>query len=231
MKRLVLFDLDGTILWTDGAGRSAIRHALASELGIEEPFDGVRFDGKTDPQIVREILTVADHPDKDSTHHIAAICNRYLELLQGELDARRGRVRVLPGVHTLLAELERRAGVVLGLLTGNLELGAALKLKAAGIEPDRFSVGAYGSDAAHRPDLPAIAVQRAVDVHGWEPKGAEVVILGDTPADMTCGDDIGARAIGVATGSFSIEELGRAGADVTFETLEPTNAVVQAVMA
>jgi phosphoglycolate phosphatase-like HAD superfamily hydrolase len=229
MKRLILFDIDGTILWTNGAGRSAIRRALAEELDVDKPFGGVRFDGKTDPQIVREILEAANHPDPHNEDHIAAVCARYVELLQQELDSRRQRVRVFPGVREVLRAIEERSDMVLGLLTGNIERGAHLKLVAAGLEPGRFSVGAFGSDASHRPDLPAIAVGRVKQMHGWEPRGQDVVIVGDTPADMTCGNGIGARAIGVATGSYSVEELRVAGGDVVFESLEPLDHVLEAV--
>lgn len=231
MRRLVLFDIDGTMLWTDGAGRSAIRQALATEFGIEGPFDNVRFDGKTDPQIIREILELADHPNPVSEDDIAAVCARYLELLQYELKMRQSRVQVLPGVREVLSEFEGRSEVVLGLLTGNLERGAYLKLTAADLEPERFSVGAFGSDAAHRSDLPAIAVERTVRKHGWAPEREDVVIVGDTPADMTCGNGIGARAIGVATGSYSVAELRGAGGDAAFETLESFTEVIDAVLA
>ena len=147
------------MLLTHGAGRSAIRQAFASELGIEGPFEEVRFDGKTDPQIIKEILALAEHPNPESEDDIAAVCARYVELLQFELEVGQSHVHVLPGVREVLNELEGRTGVVLGLLTGNLERGAHLKLSAAEISPERFTVGAFGSDAAHRPDLPQIAVQ------------------------------------------------------------------------
>ena len=231
MRRLVLFDIDGTMLWTDGAGRSAIRQAFVTELGIEGSFDNVRFDGKTDPQIIREILELANHPNPESEDDIAAVCARYLDLLQYELEVRQSRVRVLPGVRQVLSELEGRSEVVLGLLTGNLERGAYLKLTAADLEPERFSVGAFGSDAVRRSDLPAIAVERTVHKHGWTPEREDVVIVGDTPADMTCGHGIGARAIGVATGSYSVAELRRAGGDDAFETLESFAEVIDAVLA
>ncbi len=229
MRRLVLFDIDGTILWTAGAGRSAIRAALVAEMGTAGPIDGFRFDGKTDPQIVRELLTAAGHPQAESDACVAAVCATYLDHL-GEALAERGeRVEVFPGVMELLAQIEQREGAVLGLLTGNIERGAALKLEAAGIAPARFRVGAYGSDAAHRPELPLIAVRRAAALMGWEAVGEEVVIVGDTPADMTCGNDIGARAIGVATGHYRAEELLAAGAHAAFESLEGTDAVIAAI--
>ena len=112
---------------------------------------------------------------------------------------------------------------------GIAQPGAALKLGAAGLALERFTLGAYGSDSGHRPDLPPIAAERAAAHFGRVPSGAEVVILGDTPADVTCGNSIGARAIGVATGAYSREELLAAGAYAAFDTLADTEAVLQAI--
>src|SRR5688572_23431609 len=161
MRKLVLFDIDGTILWTDGAGRRAIREALVAEMGTAGPIETYRLDGKTDPQIVRELMTMAGHPDAESEAHIGRVCRRYVEVLSAELTAGRHQTRLFPGVESLLFELERRGDVLIGLLTGNLAEGAALKLEAAGIDPTRFRVGAYGSDAAERSALPPIAARRA----------------------------------------------------------------------
>jgi phosphoglycolate phosphatase len=116
------------------------------------------------------------------------------------------------------------------LLTGNLMEGAALKLRSGGIAPDRFRIGAYGSDAAHRPDLPLIAARRAESLFGRMPRGAEVVIIGDTPADIACGAGIGARALGVATGAYSVTDLAACGPHAVFEDLSRTDAVVEAIL-
>jgi len=229
--RLVLFDIDGTLVWTAGAGRTAISHALLQEMGATGPVDVHRFDGKTDPQIVMELMLAAEHPDAESERHIAAVCDRYLELLGHELENRREEIRVYPGVTELLTSLEARSDVLLGLLTGNLARGAAMKLEAAGIAAGRFRVGAFGSDSAVRADLPAIAASRAADVVGRLPSGHEIVIIGDTPADMTCGQGVGARAIGVATGRHSVAELEASGAYAAFETLADTAAVLEAIVA
>lgn len=231
MSKLVLFDIDGTLLWTDGAGRRAIRAALLAEMGTTGPMDGYRLDGKTDPQIVQELLTAAGHPDAASAQHIERVCRRYVALLQGELQVSAARSRTYPGVPELLDLLERRSDTVLGLLTGNLVDGAALKLRAVGLDPGRFRVGAYGSDAAERPRLPAIAVQRAAPLLGRAVSGPDVVILGDTPADMTCGASLGARAIGVATGFFSRADLMAAGAYAAFDSFADSAPVVEAVYA
>jgi phosphoglycolate phosphatase-like HAD superfamily hydrolase len=133
-------------------------------------------------------------------------------------------------VLALLTRLESAPGVVLGLLTGNLAQGAALKLRSGGIAPERFRVGAYGSDAAHRPDLPPIAARRAETIFGRVPRGDEVVIIGDTPADVACGSGIEARALAVATGSFSVADLEACGPHAVFETLGDTDAVVEAIL-
>lgn len=231
MSKLILFDIDGTLLFTNGAGRRAIRAALLVEMGTAGPIDGYRLDGKTDPQIVRELLALAGHPDAASSAHIERVCQRYVSLLQGELEVSAGRSRTYPGVTQLLDQLERRADLVLGLLTGNLAEGAALKLRAVGLEPGRFRVGAYGSDAADRARLPAIAVQRAAPLLGRVVSGDDLVIVGDTPADVTCGASIGARAIGVATGSFSRADLLAAGAYAAFDSFADPAPVVEAVYA
>ena len=230
-RKLVLFDIDGTLVWTAGAGRAAISLALLREMGATGPIDAHRFDGKTDPQIVMELMTAAAHPHAESEPHIAAVCNRYLELLGAELQRRRDDIRVYPGVEELLAALERRSDTLLGLLTGNLVQGAAMKLRAAGIDPQRFRVGAYGSDSAVRADLPAVAASRAEPLMGRTPTGHDIVIIGDTPADMTCGQGVGARAVGVATGLHSVAELVATGAHAAFETLADTSTVLDVILA
>jgi phosphoglycolate phosphatase-like HAD superfamily hydrolase len=136
----------------------------------------------------------------------------------------------MPGVHSLLDRLEIEPGIVLGLLTGNLEEGAALKLRSGGLDPRRFRVGAYGSDAAERPDLPPIAARRAERYFGRVPSGAEVVIIGDTPADVDCGRCIGARAVGVATGAYSVADLEGCGAHAVFRNLSDTDRVMAAIL-
>ena len=228
--KLVLFDIDGTLLWSDGAGRSAIRQALLAETGATGPIDGFRFDGKMDPQIISELMRGAGHPDAGSPASIDAVCDRYVELLERELANGSRNVRALPGVVALLDALDETTQVIVGLLTGNIEAGARLKLRAAGIDFDRFRVGAFGSDAPARSGLPQIAAARAADLMEGTPAGAQIVIIGDTPADVTCGVGIAARAIAVATGSYSADELAAAGAHTVFEDLSDTSRVVAAIL-
>jgi phosphoglycolate phosphatase len=229
-RRLVLFDIDGTILLTAGAGRRAIVAALSQEIGNGAAFDGVRFDGKTDPQIVAEMLEVAGRRGPHPEQQVQAIFRRYVDLLAVELQQPQTRTMVMPGIHALLDRLETEDGVILGLLTGNLVEGANLKLRSAGFNPARFPVGAYGSDAAHRPDLPPIAARRAKPFFGRVPSGSEVVIIGDTPADIACGECIGARAVAVATGGYTVPDLAACGPHAVFEDLSDTDRVLEAIL-
>jgi phosphoglycolate phosphatase len=227
--RLVLFDIDGTILLTAGAGRRAIVAALGEELPYSEAFERVRFDGKTDPQIVVELLEAAGERGPHAEERIAAVCRRYVSHLARELERPTTRTTLMPGVAALLERLEREDGIVVGLLTGNIADGAALKLRSGGIDPTRFRVGAFGSDSAHRPELPAIAARRATPFFGRVPSGSEVVIIGDTPADVHCGQGIAARAIAVATGGYTVADLEACGAHAVFEDLAETDLVMRAI--
>ena len=231
--KLILFDIDGTLLWTDGAGRRAVGAALRDETGSTGPIDTYRLDGKTDPVIVRELLELAGHPDPSDPARIAAVCDRYVTRLEEEL-RRNNQARLLPGVRELLAALEpaeRDGTAMVGLLTGNIERGAVLKLRAAGLEPQRFRVGAYGSDSAVRAELPAIAAARARELVAREFGGSSIVILGDTPADVACGRPIGARTVAIATGHFDIPTLQRAGAAAVLGDLADTSAALAAIFA
>ena len=230
-RRLVLFDIDGTLLLSRGAGRRAILVAMQDwlETADRARLGEVRFDGKTDPQIVTELLQAVGVADPDRAERIDLILDRYLRQLEVELARPDHVTDVMPGIPDLLARVEQAADGVLGLLTGNVAPGARLKLQSAALDPDRFRIGAYGSDHPDRGALPPIAAQRAREYFGREPRGEEIVIIGDTPADMTCGRSVGARAIGVATGGYSTAELRSAGAAAAFANLTDTEAVMAAI--
>lgn len=230
MKKLVLFDIDGTLVDSLGAGRRAILRAMEAYVGPENgAAHRVRFDGKTDPQIVGELLLAAGH-SVEGPEQVARILDEYVAALARELGNGGPPPRAMPGVGDLLDRLDATGATVMGLLTGNVRAGAALKLRAAGLAPERFVVGAFGSDHADRPALPAIAVERAAAQFGRRWEGHEVVIIGDTPADVTCGEGVGARAIAVATGSYAVESLQAAGAYAVFPTLEQTAEVCEAIL-
>jgi phosphoglycolate phosphatase-like HAD superfamily hydrolase len=227
--KLVLFDIDGTLLLSDGAGRRAIHRALREVFGGTGPAD-YHFDGKTDPQIVRELMQFAGHGDERIDADMTRLLARYVDCLHEELAVPGHRPYTLPGVPRLLDALERESNVILGLLTGNLEVGAKAKLEAVGLDPRRFRIGAYGSDHEQRHQLPAIARDRTKRQLGIDVAGAAIIVIGDTPADLTCGKSLGASAIGVATGRFSTDELARHGPLAVFADLSDTDAVTGVIL-
>lgn len=228
--KLVLFDIDGTILLTDGAGKRAIHRALIEVFGETGPEDHL-FGGKTDPQIVRELMRLVGHGDDHIDDRMTDLLARYVIYLQEELRVGADGVRVMPGVCELLDVLDARRDVIVGLLTGNLEEGARAKLRSAGIDPDRFKLGAYGSDHEQRGELPAVAQRRAKEQFGIEITGPDVVVIGDTPADIHCGRSVGARAIAVATGHYTMSELEAHSPAALFADLSSTTDVVRAILA
>ncbi|HKP77448.1 MAG TPA: haloacid dehalogenase-like hydrolase [Longimicrobiaceae bacterium] len=230
MRRLVLFDIDGTLLSADGAGKRAVRAALLEVFGTAGSIHGYSFAGRTDPEIVRDLLRGDGLSDAEIDRGLPALWFRYVENLHAEVGHM--RVRPLPGVLPLVERIEHAGGeTVLGLLTGNIAAGARIKLDAAGLRFDRFRVGAFGSDHAARPELPAIAVERARAVTGVEFSGKEIVIVGDTPKDVACGLHLGVRTIATATGQHSADELAACGADYVFADLSDADAVWCAIEA
>ena len=189
-----------------------------------------RYDGKTDRQIVRETMRLEGLSDDEIDAQMDTLLDRYVLGLHEEFSSGSRTVQIFPGVVELFDRLEQQPNVVLGLLTGNIEPGARAKLDAAGIEFSRFRVNAFGSDHEHRPALPAIAQKRAREMLGIDLAGNRLVVIGDTPADIRCGEAIGARAIGVATGRYTVEQLAEHGAYAVFETLADTDAVMERIM-
>ena len=189
-----------------------------------------RYDGKTDRQIVRETMRMEGLTDERIDAHMDALLEQYVSGLHDEFSSGTRTVQIFPGVVELFDRLEREPNVVLGLLTGNIEPGARAKLGAAGIDFSRFRINAFGSDHEHRPALPGIALERAREMLGIDLVGNRLVVIGDTPADIRCGESIGARAIGVATGRYTVDELAEHGAYAVFETLADTDAVTERIM-
>ncbi len=228
-QRLVLFDIDGTLLSSGGAAARAFRAALEEVYGTSGPRTGYSFAGKTDPQIARDLLLSAGVDAARIRAGLESTWELYLRGLERALLTE--RVRVLPGVHRLLRRLEavpERAA--LGLLTGNVREGARMKLQAGGIDFSRFPVGAFGSDHAERRELPEIAVRRAEALLGRRFSGKSVVIVGDTPFDVACGEHLGVRTVAVATGSYPAEELAACGPDHLLESLEDDEAAWRAIL-
>jgi phosphoglycolate phosphatase len=227
-NRLILFDIDGTLLNAGRAGRRAIGDAMTATYGTTGAITGFSMAGRTDPEIVHELLGAVGFPPERIEAGLEALWSRYVRGLEAEVES--GEILPLPGVAELVDQVEERGdGVVLGLLTGNIEPGARLKLDAAGIGFARFRVGAYGSDHWRRSELPAVAVARARERTGIAFAGREIVIVGDTPFDIACGAHLGVRTVAVATGRHSADELAACGPDTVLPDLTDPDAFWEAV--
>lgn len=223
---LVLFDIDGTLLTSNGMGRASIKRALEQVCGRELSTDGVSFAGRTDPAIVRDILTNTGF----STERIDGLMERclecYADLLESSLKPE--QVTLLPGVRGLLDQFSSNPRTQLGLITGNLRPTAYTKLRAGGVA-DYFPFGAFGSDHEDRKRLPAFAVERAsqyCDRH-FEPRNT--LIIGDTQHDISCSQFFGAHSVAVATGVVDYEVLEEAGPAILLRGLEEPKALFDLV--
>ena len=223
--KLLLFDIDGTLVHANGSGRVAIEQALADVFGQPISTEGVAFSGRTDPGIMRDILEANGIVPSASNVQRAIDAYKTVVLEQGNP----GDVTLIPGVPPLLDGLAGRSDVTLGLLTGNIRETAFWKLEAVGMDR-HFSFGAFGCDDGDRGKLPPVAVRRAQQHTGRTFVGSDVVIIGDTPHDIQCGRGIGAFSVGVCTGSYERSALESHRPNVLFDTLQDTEAFVQHVV-
>ena len=211
---LYLFDIDGTLIGGDGSGRRAFERACHDHMGILGALEHLRLDGMTDPLILDSVFR--HHHDRAPTaEETRAIFDVYVRHLEAEVAA--GLYHVKPAVHETLDLLEGR-GATIGLATGNLEAGARIKLQRGDLWR-RFAFGGYGSDAALRADLVRVAIERGVARAGRSFMRDEIWVIGDTPKDIAAAHDAGARAVAVATGWYTIDQLREAGADVAHPTM------------
>jgi phosphoglycolate phosphatase len=227
--KLVLFDIDGTLLSSEGMGRASMQRALDEVFG-SPGNPQYRYDGKTDRQIVREVMRMEGHSDEHIDSRMEKLMELYLEGLRAGAKSGKFNVKPLAGVPEILDALEARDDVVLGLLTGNIAPGARIKLSAAGLDPERFRVNAFGSDHESRPELPGIAQRRASEVLGLSIAGDRLVVIGDTPADIACGRSLGARSIGVASGHYTVEQLEAHNPYAALPSLADTQQALEAIM-
>jgi phosphoglycolate phosphatase len=227
MKRLLLFDIDGTLINSNRTGRMVVGRALAQVFATAGAVATYDFAGKTDRRIVFDLMTAEGWSAAEIENRFpdfAAWMARYgKELFTPD------RIRPCPGVLPLIAALQDRPHTVLGLLTGNLEATAPLKLQAAGIDPGHFCAGAYGSDSSDRNELMAIALDRVKESVGLRFNREEVVILGDTPADIRVARTGQARVIAVATGPVAWDTLREHKPDHLFTDFTATTAVLDAI--
>jgi phosphoglycolate phosphatase-like HAD superfamily hydrolase len=224
--RLILFDIDGTLISTNGIARAAFSEAIDEALQRESAARDYDFAGKTDMQIYQDIMEQSQ-ADADT---LARLRDRTFDVFFSKLEQRltRENVTVLPGVRALLAALAEEQVATLALLTGNMLRGARIKLTPPELLP-HFAFGAFGNDAFHRHELPAIAVERAYDRTGATFRAKDIVIIGDTPHDIDCGRHLNVRSIGVATGGYSYEQLATHKADYVFEDLTDIDRVFNAI--
>jgi len=227
-SRLVLFDVDGTLLSSGRRGLAAFSEALRRTFGTEGEIASYRFEGKLDPVIVADLMRGAGVPDEVVAERRPAALSLYLELLEEALAAEPPALK--PGVADLVARVSASPSVVAALLTGNVRRGAEIKLSAAGLWP-RFRFGVYGDEASRRVDLGPIALARALELTGRAFSPAETVVVGDARADVECGRALGARVVAVATGRTSAEELRAAGADTVFPDFADVPSACEAILA
>jgi len=225
-RRLVLFDIDGTLITDDGAAREAFAEGLAEVYGFRGDVRRYDFSGRTDPQIASMILRDAGWNDADIEARLPALWNHYLVGLARNAP---GRVRALAGVVALLDAVRADERLTLALLTGNIEPGARLKLGAIGLN-DYFPFGAFGSDSPRREELPPIAVERAVAMTGIDFRGTAVVIIGDSIYDVRCGVPHGATTIAIASGKTPAEKLRAENPDHFFASAEELDAILVAIV-
>jgi phosphoglycolate phosphatase-like HAD superfamily hydrolase len=225
--KLVLFDIDGTILTDRGASRESFGHALHAVYGYDGDLARYDFSGRTDPQIAHLVLRDAGWPSEQVERKLPRLWEVYLDGLARK--ATPERVRVMPGVRELVDALHAHDEVVLALLTGNIEPGARLKLGGAALN-DYFAFGAFGSDSADRTELPPIAVGRASQKLGMHFEGSDVVIIGDSIYDVRCGVPYQATTIAVASGKTSADILRAENPTFFFDSVENTSAVIAAML-
>jgi phosphoglycolate phosphatase-like HAD superfamily hydrolase len=255
IDRLVLFDIDCTLIDAHGAGGRAILRAISDVYGAEGDLGDYSFHGRTDPGIIADLAELwgGGAPDQalgrhdgqtqpQVVHDLAerlgtppAVAGRllddciarYVELLRDEIT--QVSVETLPGIKELVTALAADRRALVGLLTGNVAEGARLKLERTGLFP-LFKVGAYGSDSALRADLPAVAVARAEALDGRRYAGKDIVVIGDTPADVECGASLGVTAVAVATGRHTVDELAAHAPDHLFADFSDWRPAYDAIM-
>ncbi len=226
--KLILFDIDGTLIRSHGGGRAALQAALEEIFGTAGPIDTYRMGGKTDARIVRDLLAGNGLEFAAIKATLPAVYELMTE--KARMIFPEKKMVQCPGVSELLAALSGKRDVLLGLLTGNNHLTAPLKLAAADIHPGQFHVGAYGSEAVDRNELPAIAWQRAKELTGMDFNGKNTVIIGDTPADILCARAGQAMAVAVASGWHAASTLAQYCPDYLFENLTDTQEVMAALL-
>ncbi|MCI4625501.1 MAG: HAD hydrolase-like protein [Candidatus Magnetoovum sp. WYHC-5] len=221
--KLILFDIDGTLVDTGGAGITSLNKAFFDTFSVEDAFHGMSLAGKTDPQIIKEALRV--HQINPNCENISILLEKYIAHLKQEIHIHDGRLK--PGVLELIEELSKSHHI--GLLTGNIEYGAKIKLTAYGIY-NHFLTGAFGCDNDDRNKLLPIACNKFNENYALDFLYADCVVIGDTPRDVCCSKLYGAMAIAVATGPYTTAELSKTAADLVVNNLLDVDYIIKSIL-
>lgn len=224
-RRLLLFDIDGTLITSGGAGESALRAAVKDRFGKEDDLEGVVIAGATDSLIAHQLLERQGLPS--TPENVSALLDSYLHHLPLKLPEHAGHV--LPGIIELLDRLKEHPEFVVALLTGNLQRGAEIKLTHYGVW-DYFEFGAFSDDHHDRNELGKFAAARAMEAHGEEFSPESIFVIGDTPRDIECGRAIGAKTLAIATGKYPIAMLEAHRPDYLFGDLSDTDGVLSVLL-
>jgi|SRR5436190_1299317 len=228
---LILWDVDGTLVWLGEGTREAFDRAVASVVRHAVGDHGVSFGGKTDPQIALEIMSALSVSDDDAYRHLPDVLAALEREMELAVDLLRRDGRILPGVQALLERFDRRPLVIQSVLTGNTEANARLKVGAFGL--DRFldlEVGAFGSDSPDRNDLVPISLAKVEQLRNLRIDPDAVWVIGDTALDLACARSAGARCLLAATGRVPFADLAAAGADGAFENLSDVDTIEDLVL-
>ena len=218
--KLLLFDVDQTLISTGGAGIRALNRAFQKLYSVENAMEGILPHGKTDPGIIREILH--SHPipaiSDGFPTSLTAVLESYIEFLDAEIESTPS-YKILPGVEAILNTLAGRSDLAIGLATGNVEAGARIKLERGNLNR-YFPFGGFGSDSEDRTELVRHGAEKAAAYLGQMPAPSDVFVIGDTPRDIFAGREAGFLTVGVATGKYSKAELDEAGATVSISDFQ-----------
>lgn len=224
-RHLLLFDIDGTLLTSGGAGEKAFDEAMSERFGVRGALRDIVLAGATDARIARSML---EHSGIAATaENVAALLDSYVHHLRLRVPLHEGRL--MPGILSLLDCLKGREDCILALLTGNLARGAEIKLAHYGVWK-YFEFGAFADDHQDRNELGKFARARALERHGVEFPPEHIYVIGDTPRDIECGMAFGAKTVGIATGNYSRRELADCIPDFLFDDFSDTEAVMQALL-
>lgn len=222
--KLVLFDIDGTLIDSGGAGAKSLNLAFKEMFGVENAFRDIEMAGKTDPQILKEAFLL--HGVDGSDNMTPVFFETYARFLRDCVANAEGHVK--PGIGEILSCLALQEGLILGLLTGNIEEGARIKLERFGLY-SFFRTGAFGSDSEDRNELLPIVTAKLLREKAIKVSYEDCIVIGDTPRDVDCSKPYGALAVGVATGRYSTGALSRAGADAVFGDLSDSSGLISLI--